>query len=142
MQLPLMPTKNQNKSRTASESVRKHVAIRSGSEEQAHFCTGRVRLKTTRFFFETGPQRSRCVHPRPPDQRQRLAQLSLAIMNPMIFPRLSPEPLHSSTPWMILRLFRSSTPFSHGRILCFFIHQPTTHGSHLCIFIHLPCSHG
>jgi hypothetical protein len=116
MQLPQMPTKNQNKSRTASESVQKHEEIRHGSEGQAHFCTGRVRIKTTRFFFETDPQRSRstCVHPRPPDQWRRLAQLSLAIMNPMKFPRSSPEPLHSSTPffsWMTLGLFRSSTPF-------------------------------
>ncbi len=118
---PSNANQESKKSRTASESVQKQVEICRGSEEQAHFCTGRVRLKTTRFFFETGPQRSRCVHPRPPDQRRRLAQLSLAIMNPMKFPHSSPEPLHSSKPWMILRLFRSSIPFSHGRILCFFL---------------------
>lgn len=172
MQLPQMPTKNQNKSRTASESVQKHEEIRHGSEGQAHFCTGRVRIKTTRFFFETDPQRSRstCVHPRPPDQWRRLAQLSLAIMNPMKFPRSSPEPLHSSTPffsWMTLGLFRSSTPFfswtnldllhsstyfswmilvylhSHGCALGF-LHSSTFFSWMilLCFFIHRPSSHG
>ncbi len=172
MQLPLMPTKNQNKSRTASESVQKHEEIRHGSEGQAHFCTGRVRIKTTRFFFETDPQRSRstCVHPRPPDQWRRLAQLSLAIMNPMKFPNSSPEPLHSSTPffsWMTLGLFRSSTPFfswtnldllhsstyfswmilvylhSHGCALGF-LHSSTFFSWMilLCFVIHRPSSHG
>lgn len=88
-------------------------------------------------LLRDGSQRSRstCVHPRPPDQRQRLAQLSLAIMNPMKFPRSSPEPLHSSTPffsWMILGLFRSSTPLSQTNL----VHSSTYFSWMILVYLH------